>query len=312
MYLALDIGGTAVKIGLVDRNGSILKKESYSVSFDNYETAIFSTVKKSIEKFIEKNEIKILKLRGIGVSATGQIDSNLGKVIGVGGNIKNWCGIEIKKELESIYGVNTTVINDANAMIIGESWVGKGKGFNNIIGITIGTGIGGGIIVDSKILLGSFGIAGEIGHFSIDRNGEKCSCGNIGCYEKYGSTTALIREVKRNYHNLEALDFNIEDINGEVIFKEIKKGNKKLENIVDRWIFNIAIGMVNLIHIFNPEIILIGGGVSSQEELFIEKLRRIVIEKTMPRFKEKLEIQSAKLGNDAGIIGAVYYNIINS
>ena len=307
-YLGIDIGGTSVKMGIVTELGEILCKYSYDVSFDGYDTPIFETVKKVIDIFLIKNNVSAKELSGIGVSATGQIDSNIGSVVGVGGNIKNWCGTEIKKELESIYNVRTTVVNDANCMVIGEQWIGKARGYKNVIGVTIGTGVGGGIIVDSKILQGSIGIAGELGHFSIDAHGRKCTCGNMGCYEGVASITALVKEVKKNYEKLGNISFAKEKVNGNIIFRELEE-NKELQNIVDSWIENISIGLISLTHIFNPEIILIGGGVSSQERLFIEPIRKIVLDKVMKKFSENLKVESAMLGNDAGLVGAVYYNI---
>ncbi len=310
-YLGIDIGGTSVKIGLVNENGEVLKSNNYSVSFDNYNTPIFETVKKSIKVFLQDNNILENSLSGIGVSATGQVNSNYGVIVGVGGNIKNWCGTEIKKELEEIYKVKTTVINDANSMVIGEKWVGKAKGYNNVIGITIGTGVGGGIIVDSKILLGNIGIAGELGHFSIDANGKKCTCGNVGCYEQYASMTALIKEVIKEYDVISNLLPKKEEINGKYIFEELDKGNIKIKEIVDKWIENIGKGLVSLTHIFNPEIILIGGAVSKQENLFINPLRKYVLSHVMEKFGETLKLEAAQLENNAGLVGAVYYNINN-
>lgn len=310
-YLGIDIGGTSVKLGLVTENGEVLYSNNYNVSFDNYETPIFETVKKSIEVFLIENSIQKDELKGIGVSATGQINTNTGTVVGVGGNIRNWCGTEIKSELEKIYKVKTTVINDANSMIIGEQWIGKGKDYRNIIGITIGTGVGGGIIVDSNILLGSIGIAGEIGHFSINYEGKLCTCGNRGCYEQYASMTALIKEVKKNYDYIDNFNYNKNELNGKIIFDEIEKGNEKLELILNEWIANIGSGLVSLTHIFNPEIIIIGGAVSKQEKLFIDPLRKYVTSKVMKRFGENLKIEGAELENQAGLVGAVYYNIKN-
>ena len=310
-YLGIDIGGTSVKIGLVNKNGEILKAHNYSVNFDNYNTPIFETVKKSIEIFLQDNNILEDSLEGIGVSATGQVNSNSGVIVGVGGNIKNWCGTEIKKELEDIYKIKTTVVNDANSMIIGEKWVGKAKGYNNVIGITIGTGVGGGIIVDSKILLGHIGIAGEIGHFSIDTKGKKCTCGNIGCYEQYASMTALIKEVIQKYDTIDNLSVKKEDINGKYIFEELERENSQIKEIVESWIENIGKGLVSLTHIFNPEIILIGGAVSKQENLFIEPLRKYVLSHVMEKFGETLKLEAAELGNNSGLVGAVYYNIYN-
>ncbi|MEG0276819.1 MAG: ROK family protein [Coprobacillus sp.] len=305
-YLGVDIGGTAVKLGIVDESGKILCKDNYDVSFDHYKTPIIETVLKSIDLFLKDNHESIENIEKIGVSATGQIDTNQGKVIGVGGNIDNWDQTPIKAIFEDKYHKHTTVVNDANCMIIGEKWIGSAKDKDNVIGITIGTGVGGGIIINGDILLGNVGIAGELGHFSIDHKGVQCSCGNVGCYERYAATTALIKMVKAQYDELDIKE-SIEEINGKLIYDYVHNHNEKITAIVDEWLDNIAIGLVSLTHIFNPEMIVLGGGVCQQEELFLKPIRQRVLEKAMPRFKEHLEITAAKLGNDAGLIGAVYY-----
>ncbi|GAA0820793.1 ROK family protein [Clostridium tertium] len=310
-YLGIDIGGTSVKLGLVTDKGKILASDNYEVAFDNYKTPIFETVKKSIERFLKDNSINKDELMGIGVSATGQVNSNTGIIVGVGGNIKNWCNTEIKKELEEIYNLKTTVINDANSMVIGEQWIGKAKNYKNIMGITIGTGVGGGIIVNSNVLLGNIGIAGELGHFSINSNGKVCTCGNIGCYEQYASMTALIKNVKEKYIDIGNLSISKEEINGKYIFDELEKGNKELESVVINWIEDIGKGLVSLTHIFNPEIIIIGGAVSKQEKLFIKPVRNYVLSHVMQKFGENLKVEAAELENSAGLVGAVYYNINN-
>lgn len=294
-YLGIDIGGTTVKIALLNKEGEILSSDKYSVSFDNYETPILNTVLKSIDIFID--EYNISSFEGIGVSATGQVDVNTGSVVGTGGNIKNYEGAQIKKELEAKYNVKTTVINDANAAVLGELFLGNGKGYKNIVMITVGTGIGGGIVVNGEILNGHLGIGGELGHFSINNKGIKCSCGNKGCYEKYVSMTALIKRVKE--------ELNIDDINGKGIFDKVPYDNK-IRDIVESWIDDISDGLVSLVHIFNPQIILIGGAVSEQKELFIDKVSKKVKEKVMLNFAKNLEIKGAKLKNDAGVVGALY------
>lgn len=310
-YLGIDIGGTSVKLGLVTDKGKILASDNYEVAFDNYKTPIFETVKKSIERFLKDNSINKNELMGIGVSATGQVNSNTGVIVGVGGNIKNWCNTEIKKELEEIYNLKTTVINDANSMVIGEQWIGKAKNYKNIIGITIGTGVGGGIIVNSNVLLGNIGIAGELGHFSINSNGKVCTCGNIGCYEQYASMTALIKNVKEKYSDIGNLSISKDEINGKYIFDELEKGNKELEYVVINWIEDIGKGLVSLAHIFNPEIIIIGGAVSKQEKLFIKPVSNYVLSHVMQKFGENLKVEAAELENSAGLVGAVHYNINN-
>ena len=303
-YLGIDIGGTEVKIGVVTGAGDIIKTDNFSVNFDNYKTPIIETVLKSLDIFINKNNLDLSTILGIGISATGQIDTYNGTVAGTAGHIDNWIGTPIKDILKEKYSLPVLVANDANCAVIGEYWRGSAIGCSNVIMITVGTGIGGGIIANEKLLSGKIGIAGELGHFPINITGKKCSCGNIGCYEQYASTTALVNNVKDLLKSNANIDIN--NINGKFIFEQINLGNADIKKIVDKWIESIAMGLVGLIHIFNPELVIIGGGVSNQEELFITPLRNKIFELIMPSFKNGLKISSASLGNNAGLCGAVY------
>ncbi len=308
-YLGIDIGGTAVKMGIVTKNGEILSKSQFPVAFDGYETPILVTVLKSTDLFLSENNIDPEALGGIAVSATGQIDSNLGIVAGSGGNIKNWVGARIKEEFEAKYRKKTVVINDANCVALGEAWIGNARGKKNALIFTIGTGLGGGIMVDDRILLGESGFAGELGHFSIHYEGRPCTCGNRGCFEQYASMTALVKQVK-SYVEEENIIVDGE-INGMYIFEEVKRGNEGIARIVDAWIDDISHGITSLVHVFNPEVVLIGGGVSLQKELFIDKLEQKLQSRIMPNFRKKLQLLPAKLGNDAGMVGAVYHFLKN-
>ncbi len=309
-YLGIDIGGTAVKIGLMNEEGEILKTCTEAVNFDGYETPILETVKKSITFFLKENTEYEKKLCGVGVSATGQIDTSSGIVIGTAGHIKNWMGSKIKEELEELLKLPVSVANDANCAALGEYWIGAAKGVQNVIVITIGTGVGGGIITGGKLLLGAQGIAGELGHFIIQADGKSCSCKSRGCYEKYASTTALI-ELINDEISMCRLEAFADRVNGKTIFQELKKGNKQLAQLVDHWIDYVAAGMVSLIHIFNPSLMLISGGVSSQKELFIDKLESKIRKQIMPSYGVGLRIEKAALENSAGLAGAVYNHIFS-
>ncbi|MGY3724882.1 glucokinase [Granulicatella balaenopterae] len=309
-YLGIDIGGTAVKLGLVRSNGEITNSGTYSVNFDHYKTPIIDTVLKSLESFIHENTIDLSTIKGIGVSATGQIDVHNGIVAGTAGHINNWVGTPLKDILQETYHLPVLVENDANCAVIGEHWLGDAANYSNVVMLTIGTGVGGGIIINNHLLSGQMGIAGELGHFPLNAHGKPCYCGNIGCYEQYASTTALVADVKETLNNDPHI--NLEKINGKYIFTQLQKGNPTISVIVEQWIDNIARGIVGLIHIFNPEAIIIGGGVSQQEELFISPLREKILELTMPCFKKNLIITKASLGNNAGLCGAVYPFIKNN
>jgi len=308
LYLGVDIGGTAAKLGLVDEEGRIISSvNEYPVKFDDYETPIIETVVKSVRHFMDENNKNFAEIAGIGVSATGGINSKLGIVEGSAGHIKNWEGTNIKARLESEFGVNTEVLNDANAAALGEMWKGAAIGKENVVVMTIGTGVGGGIIVDSKILLGRKGFAGEIGHIPVNVDGEDCSCGNKGCIEHYGSTSALVRNVKEAVISGEIKGIEAGKVDGRLIFKEVAAGNDTVKKYVDEWISYISATLVGLVHIFNPEMIILGGGVSRQKELFVDKVRERVLHGVMPNFAIGLTVEAAKLGNDAGIIGAVRF-----
>ena len=164
-YLAIDIGGTAVKLGIVDEEGRVLSKTEQSVCFDNYETPILTTVLSAAEQFLKEQAVEPQGLAGIGVSAAGQIDTRKGIVAGTCGSLPNYIGSPIKAELEAKFGLPTTVANDANCMTLGEVWVGGAKGYTDVIGVTLGTGVGGGILTGGRLLEGARGLGGELGHF---------------------------------------------------------------------------------------------------------------------------------------------------
>lgn len=306
-YLAVDIGGTAVKIGLVDQEGNFLHTAEYPVAFDDYETPILDTVIASCGIFMEEFDEDDVPLLAIGVSATGSINTVKGTVDGSAGQVKNWKGSRIKERMEERFPVPVYVLNDANAAALGEVWLGAAKGKRNVVAVTIGTGVGGGIIVNSQLLLGESGFAGEIGHITILYGGRECPCGNTGCLEEYASMTALVRQVRQEIEAGRLEGIPAKEVNGRRIFQEIRNGNKEMERITDQWIGVVAAGITGFVHIFNPETVIIGGGVSSQQELFIDKVRQRAFARMHPEFAPNLEIVAAKLANNAGMAGAVYY-----
>ena len=298
-YLAIDIGGTSVKLGIVDEAGAVLAKAEESVSFDGYETPILTTVCKAAKAFVEAQSLSPAALVGVGVSATGQIDSCAGTVVGTCGNLPHYIGSPIKAELESLFGLPVTVANDANCMCLGEVWVGGAKGYTDVIGVTLGTGVGGGILTGGRLLEGARGLGGELGHFRLHAlDGVACTCGAIGCYERYAATTALVRSAQKA--GLDAPD-------GRAIFEAAAAGDARTLAVLNGWINEIAQGLAGLVHIFNPQLILIGGGVSAQQALLIDPLAAQVRKSIMPAFAEGLEVRAAALQNDAGLVGAVYY-----
>jgi len=296
MILCADIGGTSVKLGLCDRKGMLHATAEASVSFDNYFTPIIDTVIAASRTFLAEHPCE---LEGIGVSATGQVDSRLGAVIGTNGKIANYEGTNLKARMEEAFCVPCEVLNDANAALLGEVFRGSAQNAQNVVMLTLGTGVGGGVLVEGKLLMGNRGIAGEMGHFTLYQNGIPCPCGKKGCYESYASTTALVRSAEAATGETA--------LNGRILFERIHNGDIMLQAVLDNWLDDVAAGITGLIHLFNPELILIGGGVSRQEELLLKPLRERVLHGAMPRFTEGLRIERAQLGNDAGLLGAAKF-----
>ena len=298
-YFGIDIGGTAVKLGIVDETGKVLCKGEQSVNFDGYQTPVLDTVRKASKEFLTAQAIPVENLSGIGVSATGQIDSRKGIVAGTCGNFPNYIGSPIKAALEQDFGLPVTVANDANCMTLGEVWVGGAQGYTDVIGVTLGTGVGGGILTGGRLLEGARGLGGELGHYRTHAlDGVLCTCGASGCWERYAATTALVRAAQPRNHKWR---------DGRAIFESAHAGDPIILALLEDWTDEIVQGLAGLVHIFNPQLILIGGGVSAQQELLIEPIARKVRASIMPAFAEGLEIRAAQLHNDAGMVGAVYY-----
>ena len=294
-YLGVDIGGTAVKLGLVDENGRVLRRAERSVSFDGYKTPILDTVQAAIHEFLTADAPR---LEGIAVSATGQIDSRRGVVAGTCGNFPGWIGVDIKGTLERAFGLPVTVANDANCMLLGEVWAGAAKGYTDVIGVTLGTGVGGGILTGGRLLEVRAALAASWGHFRLHAlDGVACTCGAIGCYERYAATTALVRSAQKA--GLDAPD-------GRAILR-LPPRRRPHAGCAQRLDQRDRPGPAGLVHIFNPQLILIGGGVSAQQALLIDPLAAQVRKSIMPAFAEGLELKAAALQNDAGPVGAVYY-----
>ena len=238
-------------------------------------------------------------VEGVGISATGQIDNEHGVVIGTNGKIPHYEGARLKADTEAALQAPVWALNDANAAALGEAFTGGARGYREVVMLTLGTGVGGGLILNGRLYSGARGIAGELGHFTLYQDGRKCPCGKRGCLEEYASTTALIARAERQTGRT--------GWNGRMIFEGVSQGDPLLRLALDGWLDDVAAGVTGLVHIFNPELVLIGGGVSAQEELLLKPLRARVLAGVMPRFAERLHIERAVLGNDAGMIGAAKY-----
>ena len=285
--LALDIGGTAIKIGIINEIGEIIDKDEIATMAQEGGEALINRVFNIISKY--KN------IDRIGISTEGQVDHVKGKIIFASDNIPGWTGMEIKKRIEKKFNIPTVVENDVNAAAIGEAYYGAGLNSKSFLCIAYGTGIGGAIVEKGEIYRGEYGSAGEFGHIITHAYGKGCTCGSSGCYESYASTTALVEKVKK--------ELGLTEIDGRLIFNIINE-NEKVKNIVDQWILEIIFGLVNLVHIFNPSLIVLGGGIMEQEYI-IKYIKDNIYKFIMPNYR-KVKFEGAKIGNSAGILGIAY------
>ena len=233
MILGIDVGGTAVKLGWMTREGQILNRTDAPVNGDGYRTPILTSVLRAAENFVETQEEYP---EGIAVSATGQVDDRRGIVIGTNGSIPEYEGTDFQAAFREKYGVPTHVLNDANAAVLGEAFLGTGRGFRDVLMVTLGTGVGGGVISGGHLVRGHRGIAGELGHFSIDRNGTACPSGGRGCFERYASTTALLKMARDADPSRPVKD-------GREFFRRVREGDGIQTAILDRWLDSAALGL---------------------------------------------------------------------
>ena len=279
--LAIDIGGTMIKYGLVSSDGEILSTNKIETEAEKGLENILNKIDNIFKRYKENNPV------GIAVSGTGQINGMIGKVIGGNPIIPNWIGTNLVKILEEKYNLPAVLENDVNCVALGEKWIGAGKDLSNFICLTIGTGIGGGIILNNQLFRGENFVAGEFGHILIKK----------GEFEQFASTTALIRLVKERTRKT---------LNGKEIFDLEKKEIVEYQEVISEWIENLTDGLSSIVYCFNPANMILGGGVTGQGEPLINRIKNSLFKKIGPQFKEKLNIIQAKLGNNAGMIGASY------
>ena len=307
-WLGIDLGGTNIAKGVVDENYKIIGRGKMKTNAGRGAEQIADDIVTSIEMAIEDAGIDAKEISSIGIGVPGAIDPASGVIVRAENLYFN--NVPLCQMLKERTGFDFHVENDANAAAYGELLAGAGKGKKHLIAVTLGTGVGGGIITDGKIYQGPFDAGGEIGHTTIVVGGETCSCGNKGCWEAYASASALIRQTKfAMIRNKDSVMWDIagtlENVNGLTAFDAMRKGDKAGKEVVDQYIEYVAVGVCNMFNIFQPEVICIGGGVSKEGEVLLAPIRKYILENGFSS-SDKVEIKAAELGNDAGIIGAAF------
>lgn len=302
MYAALgiDIGGTNIKSGVVTREGQVLFSRTVPTAADDGGESVLGRLLPLVEEAAAVSAAAGAPIGGIGVGTAGQVNKRSGRIAGATGNLPGWAGIALVERLgEASGGLPVALDNDVNMIALGESWLGAGAKYGEFLCVALGTGIGGCRIKDGAADHGRDGFAGELGHMIVQMDGLPCTCGGRGCWEQYASVPALIR-LARERGLQEELTSPI------ALFAAADGGDGAAAGVLDVYAERLSVGLAGLIHIFNPQAIVVGGAISAQGEALLERVRARTSIKVMPVFREPaaVDIVAAGLGDRAGFIGA--------
>ena len=307
-YVGIDLGGTNTKIGLLDEDGNIL-----------FSTIVKTESEQGLEKTVERlaNILKIQvsnlnisfeDVAGVGLGVPGPVAN--GRIVKFWANFPWPVDVDLAAEFEKHLGVSVKVDNDVNVITLGEMWKGGGRGYKNVLGLAIGTGIGGGVVVNGKLVSGKNGGGGEVGHIKVERDGKLCGCGQEGCWEAYASATGLVREAKSrltvNKNNLLYERTKDREVEAKDIFDAARDGDEFSLNLVDYEAEFIALGIGNLLNVLDTDVVVVGGGIALAGDILFDKINEKLRKYAMLSTLEGLKIVQAELGNDAGIYGAAY------
>ncbi|MDO8687541.1 MAG: ROK family protein [Dehalococcoidales bacterium] len=310
--LAVDLGGTNMRAGIISDTGKILAREYTLTRAGEGREAVINRLFTVIDHLLNLKTVRQPPIGAISIAAAGVIDTRQG-IINASPNLPGWTDVPLRRLIEEKFKLKVFLLNDANAAALGEHRFGAGKGANNLIYVTVSTGIGGGIIIDGQLYSGSSGGAGEVGHMTIDINGPKCTCGNVGCLEVLSSGTAIAAETMRRISSgessflLKVVDSKIENITAEKVAMAAEQGDSLAVDVIATAAGYLGVGIVNLVNIFNPDLVIIGGGVSKIGDRLFNPVRQLVRARAFPLMALAAHILPARLGDDAGVIGAAVF-----
>lgn len=307
-YIGIDIGGMSIKGAVVTEKGEILKKSSTATLPDRHYSEIISDIAKLAYSLISELGLSVNEVSGVGIGIPGTIDGENGFIV-YSNNI-NFEHVPIVAEFKKHINLPVKIGNDANCAALGEVKFGSGKGVREAVFVTLGTGVGSGIVTDGKLLVGKGGAGAEAGHSVIRTGGERCTCGRKGCWEAYASASALIRQTARAIERdpsgmMAKLSREEGKISGRTAFKAARAGDAAGKRVVASYIKFVGEGLVNLANIFRPEMLIIGGGISNEGDYLIERLQKFVDKFSYGgRRNPNVTVKKAELLNDAGVLGA--------
>ena len=299
---AADIGGTTIKMGLFSPDGDIVNKWEIPTNKEDNGSHILKDIADAVKKEMEARKLSKDDVLGIGVGAPGPVDKDgvIHKAVNLG-----WGVLNISEELSALTGMTVKAGNDANVAALGEMWKGGGEGFNDLVVVTLGTGVGGGVIIDGKIVTGCMGAGGEIGHIHVeDDEDESCGCGNKGCLEQYASATGIVRlaEKKLKTSDKDSV-LRTQEVNAKTVFDAVKASDPLAMEIAEEFGEYLGKGLANIACVTNPEVFVIGGGVSKAGPVIIDYVEKYY-KKFVFHASRDARFKLATLGNDAGICGA--------
>ncbi len=308
LYIGIDVGGTTIKAGIVTKDGEILHKDNCPSHLENGAEAMLVDMVELSKKVVKDSGHTMDDVAAVGIGVPGMVDQSTGRVPFCT-NLR-WHDVPLIERMSELLGKPVRANNDATVAGLAEHIAGACRGVDNSVVVTLGTGVGGGVVIDGKLFMGPHGIATEIGHMITVAGGEMCTCGNRGCWERYASASAIIREGRKLMAEkpdcalARAVNGDARCVEARTVTDLAKKGDPDCGRIMDWYAYHLAVGIINLINLYDPEIIALGGGVSKAGTYLLDKVNALlpdmVFFKTMPRAKVVL----AQLGNDAGIIGA--------
>ena len=312
MYrVGIDLGGTNIATGVVDENYQIIGRAALKTNPEKGMDTMLESLEKSVYLAVKDARLTMADIEEVGIGSPGQVNTEQGIIVSA-------CNLGAKNMavtplLEQRLGKKVYIRNDADAGLIGEYIAGAGKNAKVLVLITLGTGIGSGVLIDGKIFDGFNHVGVEFGHMCVDMCGEECACGSRGCWELYASANALVKQTKDMMGRCpgsimwKLCDNELELANGSTAFTAMKMGDTAGEGVVREYCQYLAIGILNVIKIFQPDVLCIGGGVSNQGDALLEPIKNMIYEDvTMQKLKSKTNIRIAELKNDAGIIGAAF------
>ncbi len=308
MYIGVDIGGTNIVAGLTNGKGQIVNKVSRPVDKEWGADELCRQAAQVARQAAEIGGIAVTDIQAVGVGLPGLVDNETGMVIQTPNMA--FSNTPFRALFQKEWDVPVFLGNDSNCAAIGEYWAGAAKGCDPAVVITLGTGIGGGMVLGGKLFTGSANGGMEVGHMCIQPNGVLCGCGNRGCWEQYGSATALIRITREEMHHnpksmlWEYAEGDLKKVNGRTAFQAARQDDPSAHKVLYRYLQGLSLGLINIVNVLQPEIICIGGGISgAEDDLLLDPLRKLVEEGCFDKAHPP-RIVKASLGNDAGIVGA--------